>query len=907
MRFARAFALVLLSLLIAAGAQAQLVPPTNCDPTVSANAYLQRGVEAYRAQNPQLALDETLCALAAPTPADAPVAYNNAAFFLGLLERRDEALEAYNEAIRLDPDYASALVNRGDLLAGQGDYRAAIADYTVALGLNPGAYIYNVRGVAHYQLRDYAAAAADFGQAIALTPENAVYFRNRGSARFNLQQFAQAADDYAEAMRLDPDWDRPAFDYASALFQAGRYAEAGSAYRAAVTQFGLREEVDERMRAIAVALSAEAVVPDPAAAPIGVENALLVTAIDSWSPGADAGPVAALAIHPEGTSVISGGEDGLVLLWNSAGAEVRDRYALDKGVISAAVSRQGLAAVTLADGTILLIRGGVIPLTAQPAPAAGIAFTPDGSLLVAALTDGRVWLYDALGGRTVGLLAADDLAANDVSRSPIAVSADGARIASIADDNQIVIWETITGARVTTLASERPVMSLAFTPDGGGISAGGFGNVTRFDLASGQAEASAAPNGLILKLMYSPDGALLLSSSDDAGLALIDAEAFTIQGRLSSAAAQYSAAVFTPDGGRIIAGTLATGAQAALTVLAPFDLRVTLDRSALAPIDGDNADDLALLAQAPINDAFRFAWAADGNAIVVPTTNAVTTVALDGTPATVAQQPGMRLDPSGQLYTVSSGRPRIISVYAPADLETPLQTLDLGDIDLSVLHLTPDGLVARVRTTDGTGVERIEVVRFFYDGRSPQALTVLENGSVLSAARADGAVIVSPTVGRQAALQSPALLHFGPAQAAEIGRISAPHPAFDLLGEVIALPLDAISFSGDTLITLNNDTARLWRETAPGAWRAIANLHHDEAPLYGLTLAPSGTLAAASTGNGVVLYRLDAIAGDRLIFVEAGRIAIAGEFARPHIAFHPDGTVLAVVNGGAVQFWGVTS
>jgi len=52
-------------------------------------------------------------------------------------ERYQEALSAFNEAIRLDPQEISAHFNKGNLLYDRGQYKEAIQEYDIALRLNP--------------------------------------------------------------------------------------------------------------------------------------------------------------------------------------------------------------------------------------------------------------------------------------------------------------------------------------------------------------------------------------------------------------------------------------------------------------------------------------------------------------------------------------------------------------------------------------------------------------------------------------------------------------------------------------------------------------------------------------------------------------------------------------------------
>ena len=49
----------------------------------------------------------------------------------------DEAIKAYDEAIRLDPNLAMAWSNKGNALTGQGKYDEAMKAYDEAIRLDP--------------------------------------------------------------------------------------------------------------------------------------------------------------------------------------------------------------------------------------------------------------------------------------------------------------------------------------------------------------------------------------------------------------------------------------------------------------------------------------------------------------------------------------------------------------------------------------------------------------------------------------------------------------------------------------------------------------------------------------------------------------------------------------------------
>lgn len=65
----------------------------------------------------------------------------------------DQAIEAYTEAVRMNPQYDKAYCNRGFVYAEKGQYHQAIADYTAALRNNPKyALAYFDKGLAYKKL-----------------------------------------------------------------------------------------------------------------------------------------------------------------------------------------------------------------------------------------------------------------------------------------------------------------------------------------------------------------------------------------------------------------------------------------------------------------------------------------------------------------------------------------------------------------------------------------------------------------------------------------------------------------------------------------------------------------------------------------------------------------------------------
>ncbi len=75
----------------------------------------------------------------------------------------ESALQDYDKAIRLQPDYATAYNNRGVTRGDKGDLEGALQDYDKAICLQPDCVMaYYNRGLLYETKRHYVAAIVDF-------------------------------------------------------------------------------------------------------------------------------------------------------------------------------------------------------------------------------------------------------------------------------------------------------------------------------------------------------------------------------------------------------------------------------------------------------------------------------------------------------------------------------------------------------------------------------------------------------------------------------------------------------------------------------------------------------------------------------------------------------------------------
>ena len=151
------------------------------------------------------------------------------------LEQREQALADFSEAIRLDPEYASAYYNRGITYDDLGQYEQALADYTEAIRLNPKyATAYHNRGYTHDNLGQYEQALADYTEAIRLNPDDPDPYNNRGITHRKLGQYEQALADYTEAIRLNPEYASAYHNRGNTYDDLGQYEQALADYAEAI-------------------------------------------------------------------------------------------------------------------------------------------------------------------------------------------------------------------------------------------------------------------------------------------------------------------------------------------------------------------------------------------------------------------------------------------------------------------------------------------------------------------------------------------------------------------------------------------------------------------------------------------------------------------------------------------------
>jgi tetratricopeptide (TPR) repeat protein len=120
------------------------------------------------------------------------------------LERDEEALQAFIQAIELAPHVAVYHRNKGTILHRLKRYNEALKAYQRAIGLGGKGDIYGLKGNTHIALQQYEEALAAYTRAVQLAPTSENYGK-QGHAFFLLERYTEAHTALEQACELAPD------------------------------------------------------------------------------------------------------------------------------------------------------------------------------------------------------------------------------------------------------------------------------------------------------------------------------------------------------------------------------------------------------------------------------------------------------------------------------------------------------------------------------------------------------------------------------------------------------------------------------------------------------------------------------------------------------------------------------
>jgi WD40 repeat protein/tetratricopeptide (TPR) repeat protein len=321
-----------------------------------------------------------------------------------------------------------------------------------------------------------------------------------------------------------------------------------------------------------------------------------------------------------------------------------------------------------------------------------VAWSPDGTRIATGGDGLEVRLWDARDGRLHQPVLRQPGRVHWLSWAP-----DSRRLAAGSfDDDQgplhegLSIWDTTSGARVLRVGQVRELRSVAFSPDGRRLAAGGAEGIVRvFDAADGRERAALFTGCLMVSgLAFSPDGRRLYAGGWGMGGVKVFDPARDPRGRgIPSWLEQLAALAFDRDGLRVLGVEWAAGALASVD---PFDDVVTVEQ--VLPVSDSH--------HWPRGD---FAFSPDGGRLAAPTRRdgtvaGVWDLAL-GRPVTLLRGSGgsvtaVSFRPDGQaLATAAAGGPNGRPIVTLWDLASgrAIRTFESGADPVQALAFSDDG------------------------------------------------------------------------------------------------------------------------------------------------------------------------------------------------------------------------
>ena len=148
------------------------------------------------------------------------------------IKQYDSALNDYNTAIQMNPDYSEALFQRGLLFhAIKKDPKKAIADINKVLSLKPNYYdAFLLRAAIYETLQQYQESISDYSKAIELKENDGNSYFKRAMAYLKISKEDECLKDLNQSISLRN-------NFATAYFERGKIFQSRASYVDALSDF----------------------------------------------------------------------------------------------------------------------------------------------------------------------------------------------------------------------------------------------------------------------------------------------------------------------------------------------------------------------------------------------------------------------------------------------------------------------------------------------------------------------------------------------------------------------------------------------------------------------------------------------------------------------------------------------
>jgi tetratricopeptide (TPR) repeat protein len=118
-----------------------------------------------------------------------------------------ETFQSYDRALQINPNYATAWLDKGIALDQLGRYIEAVQCYNTALQIDPNlAFAWNNKGKSLVHLQHYNEAIQCTDTALKIDPNLAMAWDNKAWALGNLEKYEEAIECIDRALQIDPNF-----------------------------------------------------------------------------------------------------------------------------------------------------------------------------------------------------------------------------------------------------------------------------------------------------------------------------------------------------------------------------------------------------------------------------------------------------------------------------------------------------------------------------------------------------------------------------------------------------------------------------------------------------------------------------------------------------------------------------
>lgn len=174
-----------------------------------------------------LMVTATRAQTAAANPSTTALQMAEEGYQYALAKQYDQAVDAYRQAIKLDPNLAAAYHGLGSVYVNMGRSSDALDPMRTAVRLSPNdSAIRLTLGITLENLRRFDEALQEINEAKRLNPRDASVRNHLGNLLLNMGHLDDALAAYQEALRLNPGQAKYKYNSGLALMRLGRFNEA---------------------------------------------------------------------------------------------------------------------------------------------------------------------------------------------------------------------------------------------------------------------------------------------------------------------------------------------------------------------------------------------------------------------------------------------------------------------------------------------------------------------------------------------------------------------------------------------------------------------------------------------------------------------------------------------------------